>query len=179
MSIYATLWALQFPRFGEFHIGCEWVTVIAQGVPAHVGAGAPDPCTSFLPTLPNSVAVGLRAVVFVVEGTASAHDSTRHLFSTSWFLSEIFCRRTANAAPEDESDDNIPVLFRGRQLLDLLSYADIVEFIDEKLNCVSHYLTPRATRVRASDEPENTLKIASVEELLASIPATEPLTLPE
>jgi len=31
-SIYATLWALQFPRFGEFHIGCEWVTGIAQGV---------------------------------------------------------------------------------------------------------------------------------------------------
>jgi hypothetical protein len=28
MSIYATLWALQFPRFGDFHIGCEWVTVI-------------------------------------------------------------------------------------------------------------------------------------------------------
>jgi hypothetical protein len=38
MSIYATLWALQFPRFGEFHIDREWVTVIAQGVPAHVGA---------------------------------------------------------------------------------------------------------------------------------------------
>jgi hypothetical protein len=70
MSIYATLWALQFPRFGEFHVGCEWVTVIAQGVPAHVGAEAPDPYASFLPTLPNSVAVDLRAVVFVVEGTA-------------------------------------------------------------------------------------------------------------
>ena len=70
MSIYATLCALQFPRFGEFHIGCEWVTVIAQGVPAHVGAEAPDPYASFLPMLPNSVAVDLRAVVFVVEGTA-------------------------------------------------------------------------------------------------------------
>jgi putative transcriptional regulator len=52
MSIYATLWALQFPRFGEFHIGCEWVTVIAQGVPAHVGAEAPDPYAS-LSTLRN------------------------------------------------------------------------------------------------------------------------------
>jgi hypothetical protein len=41
MSIYATLWALQFPRFGEFHIGCEWVTVIAQGVPAHVAQNLP------------------------------------------------------------------------------------------------------------------------------------------
>jgi hypothetical protein len=70
VSIYATLWTLQFPRFGEFHIGCEWVTVIAQGVPAHVGAEAPDPYTSFLPTLPNSVAADLRAVVFVVAGTA-------------------------------------------------------------------------------------------------------------
>ncbi|MGO8858951.1 MAG: hypothetical protein ACLQO1_25120 [Steroidobacteraceae bacterium] len=69
MSIYATLWALQFPRFGEFHIDCEWLTVIAQGVPAHVGAEAPDPYTSFLPTLPNSVADDLRAVVFAVEGT--------------------------------------------------------------------------------------------------------------
>ncbi len=70
MSIYATLWALQFPRFGEFHMGCEWVTVIAQGVPAHVGAEAPDSYASFLPMLPNSVAVDLRAVVFVIEGTA-------------------------------------------------------------------------------------------------------------
>lgn len=72
MSIYATLWALQFPRFGEFHNGCEWVTVIAQGVPAHVGAEAPDPYASFLPMLPNSVAVELRAVVFVVEGTTKS-----------------------------------------------------------------------------------------------------------
>jgi hypothetical protein len=63
MSIYATLWALQFPRFGEFHIDCEWVTVIAQGVPAHVGAEVPDPYSPFLPALPNSVAADLRAVV--------------------------------------------------------------------------------------------------------------------
>jgi hypothetical protein len=70
MSVYATLWALQFPRFGEFHIGCEWVTVIAQGVPAHVGAEAPDPYASFLPTPPNCVAADLRAVVFVIEGIA-------------------------------------------------------------------------------------------------------------
>src|SRR5882724_1388608 len=70
MSIYATLWALQFPRFGEFHIGCEWVTVIAQGVPAHVGAEASDPYAAFLPMLPNAVAGDLRAVVFIAEGTA-------------------------------------------------------------------------------------------------------------
>jgi hypothetical protein len=70
MSIYATLWALQFPRFGEFHIGCEWVTVMAQGVPAHVGTELPDPYSPFLPALPNSVAVDLRAVVFVIKGAA-------------------------------------------------------------------------------------------------------------
>lgn len=38
MSIYATLWALKFPRFGEYHSGCEWVTLLAQAVPAHIGS---------------------------------------------------------------------------------------------------------------------------------------------
>jgi hypothetical protein len=83
MSIYATLWALQFPRFGEFHIGCEWVTVIAQGIPAHIGAEAPDPYSSFLPALPNCVAVDLRAVVFVVEGTAKGTIRSAQEYSTS------------------------------------------------------------------------------------------------
>lgn len=68
MSIYATLWALQFPRFGDFHADCEWVTVIAQGVPAHVGAEVPDPYSPFLPARPNSVVLDLRAVVFVIMG---------------------------------------------------------------------------------------------------------------
>jgi hypothetical protein len=81
MSIYATLWALQFPRFGEFHIDCEWVTVIAQGVPAHVGAETLDPYASFLPTLPNSVAVDLRAVVFIVEGTAKGTTRSAQEYS--------------------------------------------------------------------------------------------------
>lgn len=75
----------------------------------------------------------------------------------------------SNADSQDDFRDNLPILFRGRQLLDLLSYADIIDFIDEDLNCISHYLTPRATRVRAAHESENTLKIASVEELLAGI----------
>ena len=81
MSIYATLWALRFPRFGDFHVGCEWVTVIAQGVPAHVGAEGPDPYASFLSTLPNSVAVDLRAVVFVVEGTAKGTTRSAQEYS--------------------------------------------------------------------------------------------------
>ena len=41
MSIYATLWRLQFPRHGEAHVGCEWEEVVAQGVPAHVGTPTP------------------------------------------------------------------------------------------------------------------------------------------
>jgi hypothetical protein len=86
MSIYATLWALQFPRFGQFHIGCEWVIVIAQGVPAHVGAEVPDPYSSFLPALPNSVAIDLRAVVFVVEGTAKGTIRSAQEYSAPLFV---------------------------------------------------------------------------------------------
>ena len=89
MSIYATLWALQFPRFGEFHIDCAWVTVIAQGVPAHVGAEVPDPYNSFLPALPNSVAFDLRAVVFVVEGTAKGIRSAQEYSAPLFVLSGV------------------------------------------------------------------------------------------
>jgi hypothetical protein len=41
VSIYATLWRLQFPRHGDAYVGCEWVDVLAQGVPAHVGTLTP------------------------------------------------------------------------------------------------------------------------------------------
>lgn len=37
MSIYATLWSLKFPRFGDYYGGGEWIKVTAQGVPAHIG----------------------------------------------------------------------------------------------------------------------------------------------
>jgi len=86
VSIYATLWALQFPRFGEFHIDCEWVTVIAQAVPAHVGVEASDPYASFLPPLQNSVAANLRAVVFVVEGTAKGTIRSAQEYSAPLFV---------------------------------------------------------------------------------------------
>ena len=76
MSIYATLWHLQFPRQGDAHLGCEWVDVFAQGVPAHIGTPTPgygyesgDPFESFLPpALRIGAGVSeddLRAVVFV------------------------------------------------------------------------------------------------------------------
>lgn len=68
MSIYATLWVLQFPKFGQYYLDCDWVTVVAQGVPGHVGGEGADPYESFLPSLSTSVAGGLRAVVFVEPG---------------------------------------------------------------------------------------------------------------
>jgi hypothetical protein len=80
LSIYATQWILKFPRYGDVHSGCEWVEVIGQGVPAHVGTPTPaygyeegDPYGDFLPP---AVAVpegdegrALRAIVIVREGT--------------------------------------------------------------------------------------------------------------
>lgn len=68
MSIYATLWALRFPKYGQYCVDSDWVTVVAQGVPAHVGGEGADPYGSFLPSLSTSVAGVLRAVVFVEPG---------------------------------------------------------------------------------------------------------------
>jgi hypothetical protein len=80
MSIYSTQWILKFPRFGNSHSGCEWVTVIGQGVPSHIGTPTPghgyesgDPYSDFLPPAVPLVAEdedsGLRAIVIVREGT--------------------------------------------------------------------------------------------------------------
>jgi hypothetical protein len=77
VSLYATLWHLRFPREGEADVDGEWLDVLAQGVPAHVGTPTPgygygsgDPYESFLPpALPVEGATSeddLRAVVFVV-----------------------------------------------------------------------------------------------------------------
>ena len=74
MSIYATLWALRFPRFGEYHNGCEWVTVLAQAVPAHIGAEGVDEYASVLPPVPESIADNVRAVVFVTVGAEKGTD---------------------------------------------------------------------------------------------------------
>jgi len=80
MSIYATLWKLRFPRDGDDYLGCEWITVIAQGVPSHIGSPTPgcgdeggDPFAAFLPppvhTDQDGEAEYMRAVVFVTEDT--------------------------------------------------------------------------------------------------------------
>jgi len=81
MSIYATLWHLKFPRYGDDHTDCEWIDVIAQGVPAHIGSPTPgcgyetgDPYAEFLPPAidlpPDDDGTALRAVVFVTSETA-------------------------------------------------------------------------------------------------------------
>jgi len=80
MSIYATLWHLQFPSRGDAHAGCEWVDVFAQGVPAPVGTPTPgygyesgDPYEAFLPAplrFEGGASEGdLRAVVFLSSVT--------------------------------------------------------------------------------------------------------------
>jgi hypothetical protein len=70
MSIYATLWTLRFPKEGDDLLGCEWIEVTAQAVPAHVGSPTPgcgyedsDPYAAFLPP----------AVVTDAEGNAPFH----------------------------------------------------------------------------------------------------------
>jgi hypothetical protein len=81
MSIYATLWRLKFPKVGDDYFGCDWIEVIAQGVPAHIGSPTPgcgyedgDPYAEFLPpalwTDENGEHEYMRAVVFVRAGTA-------------------------------------------------------------------------------------------------------------
>jgi hypothetical protein len=81
MSIYATLWTLKFPKDGDDYFGCEWIEVLAQGVPPHIGSPTPgcgyedgDPYADFLPppveTDEDGEAEYLRAVVFVTEGTS-------------------------------------------------------------------------------------------------------------
>ena len=80
MSIYATLWNLKFPRHGNYHTGCDWIAVMAQGVPAHIGSPTPgcgyeegDPYAEFLPpaleTDENGEHEYMRAVIIVAEGT--------------------------------------------------------------------------------------------------------------
>ena len=64
MSIYATLWELKFPLYGQSHTDCEWETVVAQGVPEHVGEEGDD-YLAFLPRRQGSIEDGLRAVVFI------------------------------------------------------------------------------------------------------------------
>ena len=57
MSIYATLWKLKFPKEGDEYVGCDWIEVTAQGVPAHIGSPTPglgyEEATRFQPFFPH------------------------------------------------------------------------------------------------------------------------------
>src|SRR3989338_90137 len=88
MSIYATIWSLRFPRYGDDYVGCEWIEVTAQGVPAHIGTPTPgfgyedgDPYAEFLPPPVEVTADGdsefMRAAVTLYG--ANVHGSLRSL----------------------------------------------------------------------------------------------------
>lgn len=77
MSIYATLWTLKFPRYGDDYHGCEWIEVRAQGVPPHIGSSSVEDEDIYAAFLPPPVDLDergehpyMRAVVFVVKATA-------------------------------------------------------------------------------------------------------------
>jgi hypothetical protein len=65
MSIYATLWTLKFPSTGQDYTGGDWITVLAQAVPAHIGTEGVDHYASFLPPVVDPDGIDHRAVVFV------------------------------------------------------------------------------------------------------------------
>lgn len=92
MSIYATLWQLKFPKNGDDYPGCEWISVTAQGVPAHIGSPTPgsgyengDPYAAFLPPpIPVNAdgdAEYIRAVVFVTEQTPKGTDRSHQEYA--------------------------------------------------------------------------------------------------
>ncbi|MBI2316703.1 MAG: hypothetical protein HYU75_06730 [Betaproteobacteria bacterium] len=98
MSIYATLWKLKFPKYGDDYPGCEWVTVTAQGVPSHIGAEGDDPFGEFLPPLVQPGREGgpepLRAVVFVTEHTpkGSARSGQEYIGPLLVLTGEAYAR---------------------------------------------------------------------------------------
>jgi hypothetical protein len=74
----------------------------------------------------------------------------------------------SNSDTEDEPI-RTPVLYRGRKLLDLLSYADIVEISHGRSKFEALFLTDRAIRVRSSD-PGTPITLATLEKLLDGLP---------
>ena len=107
MSIYATLWTLKFPIEGDEHLGCEWIEVRAQAVPAHVGSPTPgcgyeggDPYAAFLPPAVVTDADGdapfHRAVLIVTEYSIKGTERSGQEFSSPLLLltGEEYARTT-------------------------------------------------------------------------------------
>ena len=97
MSIYATLWILKFPKEGDTHQGCEWIEVIAQAVPAHVGSPTPgcgyedgDPFRAFLPPAVATDAEGdapfHRAVAIVTEHSIKGTERSGQEYASPLLL---------------------------------------------------------------------------------------------
>ena len=121
MSIYATLWRLRFPAEGDDYHGCEWVEIMAQAVPGHVGTPQPgygyetgDPYASFLPTaVTDDPDNRNRAVVIVTAGTPKGTERSPQEYSASlltltgeeyehipfWKLHEMICDLLRNESP--------------------------------------------------------------------------------
>jgi len=97
MSIYATLWTLKFPKEGDEHLGCEWIEVRAQAVPAQVGSPTPgmgyesaDPYAAFLPPAMETDADGNapfhRAVAIVTEHSIKGTERSGQEFLSPLLL---------------------------------------------------------------------------------------------
>ena len=107
MSIYATLWTLKFPIEGDEHLGCEWIEVRAQAVPAHVGSPTPgcgykhgDPYAAFLPpavvTDTDGNAPHHRAVLIVTEYSIKGTERSGQEYASPLLLltGEEYARMT-------------------------------------------------------------------------------------
>ena len=121
MSIYATLWRLRFPSEGDDFHGCEWIEILAQAVPGHIGTPLPgygyengDLYASFLPpALTDDPDNRNRAVIVVAAGTSkgterSAQEYTAPLLTLTgdeyhqipfWKLHEIICDLLRHESP--------------------------------------------------------------------------------
>lgn len=91
------MWTVKFPKEGDEHLGCEWIEVRAQAVPAHVGSPTPgcgyeagDPYAAFLPPAIETDADGEapfhRAVVIVTEHSIKGTER-----SAQEYLSPLVC----------------------------------------------------------------------------------------
>lgn len=143
MSIYATLWILRFPAEGDSHSGCDWIEVLAQSVPPHIGTPtvgngyeAGDPYASFLPPPVAVDAKGdapyARAVIFVTKDSLKGTERSGQEYAAPLLVltgkeyaeisfedlhSRLCARLRGNRAPvvaEIFSPDNPPKTIRGR-----------------------------------------------------------------
>jgi len=121
---------------------------------------------------------------YVLGDLAGVPDIGREIGEERWreaaFI-ELFASAKAALAwdaylnSNNNSDEPLiekhPVLLRGRALLDLLSYADIVDVIEDSEHSVTHFLTRKGLEVRGTlDSLDEPVHRATLDELLASFP---------